>query len=64
VVEGVGLNVTVWSYQDAVHVAALGCREHWSDLHVVTDGMVAALDELVARSRPGRGREATISGGG
>ena len=50
VVEGVGLNVTVWSYQDAVHVAAIGCREHWSDLHVVTDGMVAALDELVARS--------------
>ena len=50
VVEGVGLNVTVWSYQDAVHVAAIGCREHWSDLHVVTDGMVAALDELVSRS--------------
>jgi len=50
VVEGVGLNVTVWSYQDAVHVAALGCREHWSDLHVVTEGMVAALAELVARS--------------
>jgi diacylglycerol O-acyltransferase len=55
VVEGVGLNVTVWSYQDAVHVAALGCREHWPDLHVVTDGIVAALADLVARSsRPGQ----------
>jgi diacylglycerol O-acyltransferase / wax synthase len=51
VVEGVGLNITVWSYQDAVHVAAIGCREHWEDLHVVTDGMVAALGELVERSR-------------
>jgi diacylglycerol O-acyltransferase len=50
VVEGVGLNITVWSYQDAVHVAAIGCREHWRDLHVVTDGMVAALGDLVSRS--------------
>ena len=49
--EGVGLNITVWSYHDHVHVAAIGCREHWSDLHVVTDGMVAALAELVERSR-------------
>jgi diacylglycerol O-acyltransferase len=51
IVEGVGLNITVWSYQDAVHVAAIGCREHWTDLHVVTDGMVAALEELVERSK-------------
>lgn len=50
VVEGVGLNVTVWSYRERVHVGVLGCREHWTDLHVVTDGMVAALDELAARA--------------
>lgn len=49
VVEGVGLNVTVWSYRDRVHVAAIGCREHWADLHVVTTGMVRALEDLVAR---------------
>jgi diacylglycerol O-acyltransferase len=48
VVEGVGLNVTVWSYRDRVHVGVIGCREHWADLHVVTDGMAAALATLVA----------------
>lgn len=47
ILEGIGLNVTVWSYLDRVHVGVLGCREHWSDLHVVTDGMTAALAELV-----------------
>jgi diacylglycerol O-acyltransferase / wax synthase len=51
VVEGVGLNVTVWSYLDRVHVAAIGCREHWDDLHVVTDGMVDALADLLPRHR-------------
>ncbi len=49
IVEGVGLNVTVWSYLDRVHVGVIGCREHWDDLHVVPDGMAAALAELVAR---------------
>ena len=48
-VEGVGLNVTVWSYLDRIHVGVLGCHEHWPDLHAVTDGMRAALDELLAR---------------
>jgi hypothetical protein len=37
----------VWSYLDKVHVGVLGCREHWDDLHVVSDGIAAALDELV-----------------
>jgi diacylglycerol O-acyltransferase len=52
VVEGVGLNITVWSYRDRVHVAAIGCREHWDDLHAVTDGMASALAELVATVPP------------
>nr|MDQ3294587.1 WS/DGAT domain-containing protein [Actinomycetota bacterium] len=52
VVEGVGLNVTVWSYLDQVHVGVIGCRDHWSDLHVVTDGMQAALAELLDRAEP------------
>ena len=51
ILEGIGLNVTVWSYQSALHVGVLGCREHWDDLHVVSDGMAAALDELVALAR-------------
>jgi WS/DGAT/MGAT family acyltransferase len=50
ILEGVGLNVTVWSYLDRVHVGVLGCADHWDDLHVVTDGMVAALAELRDRA--------------
>jgi WS/DGAT/MGAT family acyltransferase len=48
ILEGVGLNVTVWSYLDRVHVSVLGCADHWDDLHVVTWGMAAALAELQA----------------
>jgi WS/DGAT/MGAT family acyltransferase len=50
VVEGVGLNVTVWSYMDRMHVGAIGCREHWPDIHAVTDGMADALAELLDRA--------------
>jgi len=50
IVEGVGLNVTVWSYLDQVHVGVIGCREHVADLHEVTGAMERALAELVARA--------------
>ena len=33
-----------------MHVGAIGCREHWDDLHVVTDGMADALTELLKRA--------------
>lgn len=46
VLEGAALNITVWSYQDRLQVAALGCRELLPRLHEVTDRMHAALDEL------------------
>jgi diacylglycerol O-acyltransferase len=58
ILEGVGLNVTVWSYQGRLHVGAIGCREHWDDLHVVTDGMVAALGELAALAAVRTGSDA------
>ena len=47
ILEGIGLNVTVWSYMDRMHVGVIGCREHWPDLHEVTDGMADALAELL-----------------
>jgi diacylglycerol O-acyltransferase len=56
--EGIGLNVTVWSYLDTVHVGVLGCREHWDDLHVVTDGMAVALEELAALAEDRVGSDA------
>jgi diacylglycerol O-acyltransferase / wax synthase len=46
VLEGAALNITVWSYEDRLQVAALACRELLPRLHEVTDRMPAALDEL------------------
>ena len=48
IVEGVGLNVTVWSYCGQLNVGVIACREHVRDPHEITDGMAAALAELVA----------------
>jgi len=47
ILEGIGLNVTVWSYLDQLNIGAIACREHVGDLHEITDGMAAALDELL-----------------
>ncbi len=48
ILEGVGLNITGWSYGDDLHVGLLACREHLDDPHEVTDRLRGALDELVA----------------
>jgi diacylglycerol O-acyltransferase / wax synthase len=46
VLEGAALNITVWSYEDRLQVAALACRELLPRLHEVSDRMPGALDEL------------------
>jgi len=48
ILEGIGLNVTVWSYLDRMNFAAIACRERVPHLHDVTDGLVDALAELLA----------------
>jgi diacylglycerol O-acyltransferase len=48
ILEGIGLNVTVWSYRDALNIGVIACREHIQDPHEVTDGMADALAELVS----------------
>jgi diacylglycerol O-acyltransferase len=48
--EGVGLNVTVWSYRGSMHVSVLCCPDTLPDPHAVTDGMARAVDELLAAS--------------
>ncbi len=50
--EDVGLNVTVWSYRGSMQVAVLCCPDTLPDPYVVTDGMAAALAELVDRAGP------------
>ena len=41
ILEGIGLNVTVWSYCDQLNVGVIACREHIADPHEITDGMAA-----------------------
>jgi diacylglycerol O-acyltransferase len=48
ILEGVGLNLTAWSYVDALHVSALGCAASLPDPWRVVDGLHGALDELVS----------------
>ncbi|MBK6512747.1 MAG: wax ester/triacylglycerol synthase family O-acyltransferase [Polyangiaceae bacterium] len=50
VLEGIGLNITVWSYVDALHVGVLACREMVPDPHQITAAMTVALAELVERA--------------
>ncbi len=54
ILEGAGLNITVWSYVDRLQVAALACRELLPDPHELTDRMTTALDELVDATGAGR----------
>ncbi len=51
IMEGMGLNVTVWSYVDEMNFSALACRERLPDLHALTDAFGDALAELVELAR-------------
>jgi diacylglycerol O-acyltransferase / wax synthase len=50
ILEGVGLNVTVWSYLDQLHVGILGCPDQAGDVSAVTARLGPALAELSARA--------------
>jgi WS/DGAT/MGAT family acyltransferase len=55
ILEGIGLNVTVWSYLDALNFGVVACPEHAPDLWRLTDSLHEALAELVKaaeRARP------------
>ncbi len=56
IIEGVGLNVTVFSYLDSLYVGVQGCRVLTPDVDTVARGMEESLAELVAaanrRDRP------------
>jgi diacylglycerol O-acyltransferase len=47
ILEGIGLNITVWSYIDQMNFAAIACRDLLPDVHQVTEGLPDALDELL-----------------
>jgi diacylglycerol O-acyltransferase len=50
IVEGIGLNVTVFSYLDTVHLGVLACWDLVPDVAVLALGMKEALAELVAEA--------------
>ena len=56
IMEGVGVNVTVFSYLDTVHVGVQACWDLVPDVAVLAGAMEQSLDELVAeaerRDRP------------
>jgi WS/DGAT/MGAT family acyltransferase len=56
IIEGVGMNVTVFSYLDTLYVGVQGCRVLTPDLDTMARGMEESLSELVReanrRDRP------------
>jgi diacylglycerol O-acyltransferase len=50
ILEGIGLNLTAWSYVDALHVSALGCAASLPDPWRIVEALHGSLAELVALS--------------
>lgn len=48
ILEGVGLNLTAWSYAGGLHIAALGCPRSLPDPWALVDRLPEALAELSA----------------
>ena len=48
ILEGIGLNVTVWSYVDRLNFSLLSCPDLVGDLPSITAELRPALDELLA----------------
>jgi diacylglycerol O-acyltransferase len=48
ILEGIALNVTVWSYVDQMHFSLLTCPDNLPDLRAVATRLKPALDDLLA----------------
>jgi diacylglycerol O-acyltransferase / wax synthase len=46
ILEGIGLNITVWSYLDRLNFSAIACPDTLPDLRGIVDRLGPALDEL------------------
>ncbi len=51
VLEGIGLNITVWSYVDRLFIGVLACRDNVPDPSEIAEAMTVARRELVASAR-------------
>ena len=45
-VEGVGLNITAWSYAGNLNFSIMGCKKALPDIDRLADGLMQALEEL------------------
>jgi diacylglycerol O-acyltransferase len=52
-IEGIGLNVTVWSYVDHMNFSLLACPDLLPDVDVLASYFPAALAELMGEPEPG-----------
>jgi diacylglycerol O-acyltransferase len=50
ILEGIALNITVWSYLDQMHFSLLSCPDNLADLRALATRLRPALDELAAAS--------------
>jgi diacylglycerol O-acyltransferase len=46
ILEGIGLNITAWSYADALHVSVLGCPTSVPDPWLIADALHDSLAEI------------------
>jgi WS/DGAT/MGAT family acyltransferase len=44
--DGIGLNITVWSYAGNLNFCIMGCKKAMPDIHRISDGIEPALREL------------------
>jgi diacylglycerol O-acyltransferase len=51
-IEGIGLNVTVWSYIDRMNFSLLACPDLLPDVEVLASYFPAALAELLGEPEP------------
>ena len=52
ILEGIGLNITVWSYLGTLYFGLISCRELMPDLWDLAELLPQALDELIAAAAP------------
>ncbi len=50
ILEGIGLNLTVWSYEGRMSFSAIACPDTFPDIQLFTASLSDALDELLAAS--------------
>ena len=49
-IDGIGLNITVWSYAGKLNFSVMGCKKALPDINKISDGIATAMQELQALS--------------